>query len=344
MTDSRAFWRSRTLVNVSDNENGQPQLQSTAKRRRIPLAALVLGTMTFFAAAAAIPVSIVAYDTSWGTVSDTLAELRAAYVQQVQDAVTTSTSHIYETIQTNAENLSILDTIETFNGSVDFLSFPDMLYSYAKSIERCDFLWSAGFEMTGSLNSALTAKPELPGSVCRANATASNGRWCESVYVSDSVDKPTMALNITTATLRSAQPPMSSINGPSGAITGMWTPNISWTVVSVDPLAIIGSYRYSWNQWKGLPLARTPAAGPPMGSQIVQTSVSEFSKMLRNIDVPAKTGIAIWNSQSGELIATNGLEEIFNASSIRGTASTGYTVTAYPPDKYPNTYIAVPTP
>ncbi|KAJ3148265.1 hypothetical protein HDU89_004862 [Geranomyces variabilis] len=343
MTESHHFWRSRTLVNVSSfsNDNVQPQLPSTAKRRQIPLAALVLGTTMFFGAAVAIPVSIVAYGTSWGTVADTLAALKEAYVQQVHDAVTASTSHVYETIQAISENLSVLETIGTFNGSVELLSFPDMLYSYAKSVERSDFLWSAGFEMTGSANSILVAKPGLPGSICRTNATAPTGRWCKSVFVSDLVvESPTTAINVTTAALRSPQPPLSNSKTPSGATTGMWTPNISWTVVSVDPLLVIGSYGYHWNQWKGLPLGVASTAGPPMGAQIVQTSVSEFSKMLRDIEVLANTGIAIWNSKSGELIATNGREEIFNISSIRGTAATGLTGTAFPPEKYPNPYIA----
>ncbi|KAI8589892.1 hypothetical protein BDZ88DRAFT_416295 [Geranomyces variabilis] len=127
MTDSHPFWRLRTLdVNNLSNDNVQPQLPSTARRRRIPLAALVLGTMMFFGAAVAIPVSIVAYGTSWGTVADTLAALKEAYVQQVHDAVIASTSHLYETIQANAENLSVLDTIDTFNEYVELLSYPDM--------------------------------------------------------------------------------------------------------------------------------------------------------------------------------------------------------------------------
>ncbi|KAJ3179575.1 hypothetical protein HDU87_002781 [Geranomyces variabilis] len=158
------------------------------RRWHVSLAALLLGTMVVVACSIAIPVAVLAFLGASGTVSDIVTDLRGNYVQQVQQILSSTTTVLYELVQSNADNLSINFVLDSHPNGTTLLNYPDLLYSYEKSIERSDFLISAGFNFVGSHDAVLVAPVSQPGFVCWANSTMTYGRSCNTLFVNNVLD------------------------------------------------------------------------------------------------------------------------------------------------------------
>ncbi|KAJ3185071.1 hypothetical protein HDU87_002637 [Geranomyces variabilis] len=332
--------RPRSYESVASNlcapSSPEPQYKPRVK---LPLALVLLSSMIIVAAAIAVPVSILAYRGATDTVNDIILVLKKNYVRQVQERVASITSIVYERIQNNADNFTIRRITDSINNNtIDFLAYPDLLYSYEKSVERSDFLLAAGFCLVGGRDCLLLARNPLPGLICKANLTDTvYGRDCSGLYV-DRVLPRSITYSLETITKSSASP------DPPIATTGLWANSIFWLIF--DPLSVppvfSGVYGYWWAQWKGYKLGTRdpdPAVGPT-GWQEIASLVSKYTDVLREIRTTPNTAIAIWLTQSGELIATNGEFQTLNLDTIVKNEGAGYSGSTYRPTEYPNTYIS----
>ncbi|TPX53692.1 hypothetical protein PhCBS80983_g06231 [Powellomyces hirtus] len=322
------------MASATDAEQGSPVKNAVKPpwRLQIPLALLLLGTMMFVAAAIAIPVAALAYQGASDTVDEILGVLRKNYVRQVEDKVTATTSVVYELIQSNADNLSIRKIVDNLTPTTDFLAHPDLVYSYHKSIQRSDFIRSAGFVQADGNNLILVAQRTQQGMICRANSTVPAGRWCEALIVNK-----VLSGTVETVTAPSFQPPK-KVDSLTNTI-GVWDSRVTWVVYNREPLRFFGIIGFAWNQWKNQPLGANDA-GPAGGVQVMSGQVGKFSQLLRGIETTANTAIAIWDTNSGELIATNGAAETLNVASIIEVGPKFYQGSTYLPGEYPSPYLA----
>ncbi|KAJ3149003.1 hypothetical protein HDU89_004004 [Geranomyces variabilis] len=331
-TSLRSGERMASNFSVSSSE---PQYKPRVK---LPLALVLLSSMIVVAAAIAVPVSILAYRGASDTVDDIILVLKKNYIRQVQDRVATTTSIVYERVQNNADNLTIRRVIDSINNTIDFLAYPELLYTYEKSVERSDFLLASGFCLPGAGDCLLLARDTLPGLICKKNATDTvYGRDCFGLYVNHVLPR---SINYSLEYMPKSHP------GPDPPIatTGVWADSIFWLILDPNsvPPVFSGVYGYRWVQWKGCKLGtRDPdPAVAPLGWQAMASLVSKYTSVLREIHTTPNTAIAIWCSKSGELIATNGEVQTLNLNTVVKNEGAGYSGSTYRPTEYPNTYIS----
>ncbi|KAI8587924.1 hypothetical protein BDZ88DRAFT_453594 [Geranomyces variabilis] len=204
-------------------------------RWHVPLAALLLGTMIMVACSIAIPVAVLAFFGASGTVSDIVTVLRGNYVQQVQGILSSTTTVLYELVRGNADNLNINFVLDSHPNGTTLLNYPDLLYSYEKSIERSDFLVYAGFNYVGSHDTVLVAQTSLPGFVCWANSSMQYGRSCSTLFVNNVLEG---TLNIS---LAPAVPDTGQDDIPA-SVVGLWDPHVSWIIFEANPPVFLGVY------------------------------------------------------------------------------------------------------
>ncbi|KAJ3158105.1 hypothetical protein HDU86_003057 [Geranomyces michiganensis] len=122
-------------------------------------------------------------------------------------------------------------------------------------------------------------------------------------------------------------------NPPPTAI-GSWDSQTFWVALNPrdTPAEYSGVYRYKWNQWKGRELGTSDPEAPPIGFQMT------------DVETTPNTALAIWNSKSGELIATNGEIQALNPDTIVQNEWAGFSGSSYLPTQYPNPYISVNVP
>ncbi|KAI8585681.1 hypothetical protein BDZ88DRAFT_431915 [Geranomyces variabilis] len=320
----------------ADVEKGLPRLErgvSTEKltdRFHVPLAVMLLVTTLIVAAAIAIPIAILSYNGAAETVNQIVETLRNNYVRQVQDRIAATTNIVYQGVQNNADNLAIRGVLDNLNGNPSpyFLNYPDLLFSYIKSIERSDFVIAAGFAFLGS-RTAITAFPvNSTSGCCVANASEPlYGRTCV-FWTATSMNVRTLNFTVTPPTEKYGVP---MPDFPDSTI-GRWTDVIRWTIVNKTIPTFQGKYGYRWQQWVGYPLGtRNPdPTVRALGYQVMQVGIQKFSELLRGISTTQNTVIAIWIQSSGELIATNGAFEVLNLTSINEAIPKSYATKNYP--------------
>ncbi|KAJ3167437.1 hypothetical protein HDU88_002359 [Geranomyces variabilis] len=321
-------------------KNGRAKpANKTAGRFQVPLAVVLLATTLLVASASAIPIAILSYNGASDTVDQILDTLRQNYVRQVQDKISATTNVVYHGVQSNADNLAIRGVLDTTNGdpSPNFLNYPDLLFSYIKSVERSDFLYAAGFALIGS-RSIINASPvNVPSVCCVADATETlYGRTCVT-WTATSLTVRTLNFTVTPPTYRYGVP---MPDYPDSTV-GQWSDQIGWIILNKTIPTFQGKYGYRWQQWVGYPLgARDPDPNvPPFGYQIMAMGIQKFSELLRGISTTQNTVIAIWIQSSGRLIATNGAVEVLNLTSVNDAVPSSYATKDYP-NKYMQTAVA----
>ncbi|KAI8905360.1 hypothetical protein DFJ77DRAFT_479201 [Powellomyces hirtus] len=242
------------------------------------------------------------------------------------ETVVAVTSIVYEIAQNNADNLAISSVLDASSGTLDFSAHPEILYSYEKSIERSDFVLSAGFEMTLARDVVLVAQPHRPGFICHANASSPAGRTCETLVV-DTVLRGSLVTS-RKAIVTSEAPPAA----PDSTV-GKWEPTVHWVVLSFVKM---GVYGFKWHQWKGLPLGQEIPGQRAIGSQVVAVTIGKFTEVLQAIHTTQNTAIAVWTRDTGELLATNG-----NALTINPATIIGITAKSLWPTEYPDEHISL---
>ncbi|KAJ3168147.1 hypothetical protein HDU88_001585 [Geranomyces variabilis] len=335
-----------TTAESASTEKESFLAKPTGPKWRIPLAVLLLFVTIFVAAAIVIPVAVLAFNGADETVDQILSVLKANYIQQVNDKVTTQLAVAYELAQVNAASVSIRQGLDSMvpGTPFNFSAQPQMQYQYRKNVERSNFLISSGFARSDNHDLLVISAGASPGLLCYyeegavvypypppAPGVVTNST-CKFFLVKNVY--PNCTVDFDTASF-SGLPPIFSPQGLNNSV-GYWDAYPYFAPTAV-PGNYIGVFSFHWSQWKGLDLGQKDPVELPIGSQLVTVGFEIFSKLLQSITTTPNTAIAIWLTHAGSLLATNIKDQsVLDPSSLDQPFAQAYT-----PDKVPQPSIAM---
>ncbi|KAJ3021161.1 hypothetical protein HKX48_009081 [Thoreauomyces humboldtii] len=319
----------RVSVQPSTDRNSDEPLKKdplSGKKVRlckIPLALLLLIVTVAAAAGVMIPAGAISASGADETVNAIVRLALNNYAVQVVDTIRVQFSTVYTTVQSNSDNVATRAVLNTIGGGrrSNFNQASDMIFTYAKSIERSSLIFSAGFFGAGLLDNVLVSKPDWPGLICHSVQVGDN---CLTLLVqSSTVD----ALGIFTIPLPARSEPVPSTWNMALA-TGFWDEKPLFVAVGTIFIGIINYYQ---TQWPGLPLGQGGAADERSGNQIITIGFNLLNMLLENIAVPPNAQIAVF-LETGDMLASNTGLDVLDPASVLTSNITGvsYAVDAFP--------------